>query len=116
MKRFGELFGIIKKSLILGEIMEKFKEKIKVSSETMERLNAIDQEYKKSGRKLEFRDKIATAVYMAILDIETENKKEEIEKLEFMDNLNKIICNYEVLKPIISKCLKKKQFYNEIEK
>ena len=73
----------------------------------MERLNSIDKEYKKSGRKLEFRDKIATAVYMAILDIETENKDEEIEKLEFLNNLNKIICNYENLNPIISEFLNK---------
>lgn len=96
--------------------MENFREKIRVNSETMERLNAIDQEYKKSGRKLEFRDKIATAVYMAILDIETENKDEEIEKLEFLNNLNKIICNYEDLNPIISEFLNRKNFSKVLEK
>ena len=99
----------------MGEVMENFKERIKVNSETMERLDLINQEYKKSGRKLEFKDKIATAVYMAILDIETENDQEEIKKLEFMDILNQIICNYEDLKPIISKYLKKRNFSN-IEK
>ena len=96
--------------------MENFREKIRVNSVTMERLNAIDQEYKKSGRKLEFRDKIATAVYMAILDIETENKDEEIEKLEFLNNLNKIICNYEDLNPIISEFLNRKNFSKVLEK
>lgn len=96
--------------------MENLREKIRVNSETMERLTAIDQEYKKSGRKLEFRDKIATAVYMAILDIETENKDEEIEKFEFLNNLNKIICNYEDLNPIISEFFNRKNFSKVIEK
>mgnify|MGYP004639914561 CR=1 FL=1 len=96
--------------------MENFREKIKVTSETMERLNTINQEYKKNDRKLESRDKIAAAVYMAILDIETENKDEEIEKLEFLNSLNKIICNYEDLNPIISEFLNRKNFSKVIEK
>mgnify|MGYP004508997207 FL=1 len=96
--------------------MEEFREKIKVNSETMELLNAVNQAYKKSGRILEFRDKIATAVYMAILDIVTENQKEENEKLELMDTLNQIIYNYEDLKPIISEYLKTKKSSNMIER
>ena len=32
--------------------MENFKNKLKVNSETMEKLNAINQEYKKSGREI----------------------------------------------------------------
>ncbi len=96
--------------------MKKFRESIKVTSETMERLNAIDQEYKKIGRNLEFIDKIAAAVYMSILDIKTENKKEELEKIDLMNTLNKIICNYDDLKPVISDYFKNKQTFNIIEK
>ena len=96
--------------------MEKFRKKIKVSSETMERLNAVNHEYEKNGKKLDFRDKIATAVYMAILDIETENQKEEIEKLEFMNSLNQIIYNYKDLNPIILEYLKNKKDLNMLEK
>lgn len=53
---------------------------------------------------------------MAILDIETENKDEEIEKLDFLNSLNKIICNYEDLNPIISEFLNRKNFSKVIEK
>ena len=72
--------------------------------------------WKNLEKKLEFQDKIATAVYMAILDIETENKKEEVEKLEFLNSLNQIIYNYKDLKPIISEHLKKKKNTNIVEK
>ena len=82
--------------------MSDFREKIKINSDTKERLSSISEVYKKSGRELEFRDKIATAVYMAILDVDTENQEEEAEKMEYMNNINKIIYNYEELKPIIS--------------
>ena len=50
---------------------------------------------KNNGRKLELQDKIASAVYMAILDIETENAEEEMKKKEYMEIINKTICNYE---------------------
>ena len=96
--------------------MEQFKENLKVNSETMQILNIINEEYKKTGRKLEFRDKIATAVYMTILDIDTENETEEMEKLEFMDSLNKIICNYEYFKPIISEYVKNRNKFEFLEK
>ena len=74
--------------------MENFKNKLKVNSETMEKLNAINQEYKKSGRELEFQDKIATAVYMAILDVDTNDEKEQAKKLEYLHVLNEIIYNF----------------------
>lgn len=96
--------------------MKQFKEQIKVNSETMQRLNVINQEYKKSGRTLEFRDKIATAVYMAILDIDTENESENSEKLEFMNSLNKIICDYEYFKPLVSEYIARKRNANILEK
>ena len=88
--------------------MEQFKKQIKVNSETMQRLNIINEEYKKSGRILKFRDKVATTVYIALLDIETENESEKSEKLEFLNSLNKIICNYEYFKPLVSEYIARK--------
>lgn len=92
--------------------MENFRNKLKVNSETMERLNAINQEYKKSGRELEFQDKIATAVYMAILDVDTNDEKEQAKKLEYLHVLNEIICNYDDLEPFLSEYIKRKKQEN----
>ena len=96
--------------------MDKFKESIKVTSETVQRLNSIDKAYQMSGRKLKFRDKIATAVYIAILDIDTESENERLEKLEFLNGINKIICNYEYFRPIVSEYVENKKFSNIFEK
>ena len=96
--------------------MSNFREEIKVNTDTKERLSAISEVYRKSGRKLEFRDKIATAVYMAILDVDTENTEEEAEKMEYMNNINKIIYNYEELKLIISEFFANKRNSQLIEK
>lgn len=63
-----------------------------------------------SGRKLEFEDKIATAVYMAILDVKAESKEEEMKKMEYMMNINKIICNYEELRPILTEFFERKKY------
>lgn len=57
---------------------------------------------KNNGRKLELQDKIATAVYMAILDVEVDTEDEKIKKMEYINNINKIICNYEELMPIFT--------------
>ena len=58
------------------------------------------QNIKNNGRKLELQDKIATAVYMAILDVEVDTEEEKNKKMEYINNINKIICNYEELMPI----------------
>ena len=79
--------------------MNKFKESLK----------AVEKNYKNIGRKLEFKDKIALAVYMAIQDIETQNSQEEFIKTEYMMNINKVICNYEELKPILTEYFEKKK-------
>lgn len=69
-----------------------------------------------SGRKLEFEDKIATAVYMAILDVKAESKEEEMKKMEYMMNINKIICNYEELRPILTEFFERKKYNNILER
>ena len=96
--------------------MENFKEKLKFNSETSELLDSVNQVYKKSGKELDFRDKVATAVYMAILDVDTKDEKEQSEKIEFMDSLNKIIYNYEYLRPIMFEYFKNKKSSITIEK
>ena len=57
----------------------------------------------------EFKDKIALAVYTAIQDIETQNSQEEFIKTEYMMNINKVICDYEELRPILTEYFEKKK-------
>lgn len=86
-----------------------FDKEIKVDSETMKSIKAVEKTYEKLGKKLEFRDKVALAVFNALNDLEVTNEDEKIEKLEYMINLNKIICNYEELRPILSSFFIKKK-------
>lgn len=72
-----------------------------------ESLRAVENTYNHQGRKFEFQDKVALAVYNAILDLDTESKDEELMKIEYLMNLNKIICNYEELRPVMN------QFFGE---
>ena len=51
---------------------------------------------------------------MAILDIDIEDKEDEIRKVEYMDNLNKIICNYEELMPIFNEYLERKKYKRKV--
>ena len=37
---------------------------------------------------------------MAILDVEVDTEEEKNKKMEYINNINKIICNYEELMPI----------------
>ena len=66
---------------------------------------------KNSGRKMGFEDKIAVAVYMAILDVKAENKEEEKKKMEYMIDINKVICHYEELKPILNDFFESKKYF-----
>lgn len=50
---------------------------------------------------------------MAILDIDTKDEEEETKKIEYMENLNRIICNYEELMPIFNEYLDRKNKINE---
>lgn len=78
-----------------------FDESLKVDNSTMEQIHAVEKAYQKQGRELEFRDKIALAVYNAINDVEASTKEEKMAKLEYTMNLNKIICSYEELRPLL---------------
>ncbi len=81
-------------------------------NEFKESLRAVEDTYEKQGQKLEFKDKIALAVYNAILDLKPQDKTEEVMRLEYLMNLNKIICNYEEIKPVMAKFFGEK-FKNE---
>lgn len=78
-------------------------------NEFKESLKVVEEDYKSKGRKLEFKDKIALAVYMAIQDIEPQNSQEVFIKTEYMMNINKVICNYEELRPVLTEYFEKKK-------
>lgn len=92
-----------------------FKENLKINNETMQKLNAVANAYKMQGREREFdlTEKISTAVYTAILEIETESSEEENEKMNIAMNLDKVI-RYgkkykDILEPFWNKVYSKKQ-------
>ena len=78
-------------------------------NEFKESLKVVEEDYKNKGRKLELKDKIALAVYTAIQDIEPQNSQEEFIKTEYMMNINKVICNYEESRPILTEYFEKKK-------
>jgi hypothetical protein len=86
--------------------MNEFIKRIKASKEINEGIEAIEKFYSEQSLKLEFRDKVASAMYLAILDINTNNEKEEKLKNDYIDLLNKVIYNYDELQPLIEKKLK----------
>lgn len=79
-----------------------FEERLKLSDETLANIEAVEKNYNRLGRKMEFRDKIALAVFNAISGVKTSNRDEELARMEYMDNLNKVICNYDELKPFLN--------------
>lgn len=93
----------------------KFKENLKINNETMQKLNAVANAYKMQGREREFdlTEKISTAVFTAILEIETESSEEENEKMNIAMDLDKVI-RYgkkykDILEPFWNKVYIKKQ-------
>ena len=92
-----------------------FKENLKINNETMQKLNAVANAYKMQGREREFdlTEKISTAVFTAILEIETESSEEENEKMNIAMDLDKVI-RYgkkynDILEPFWNKVYIKKQ-------
>lgn len=93
----------------------KFKENLKINNETMQKLNAVANAYKMQGREREFdlTEKISTAVFTAILEIETESSEKENEKMNIAMDLDKVI-RYgkkykDILEPFWNKVYIKKQ-------
>lgn len=82
--------------------MNDFKKSLKVQKNAHEKQNQI-----------EFKEKIAIAVSQAIKDIDVENNEDQIMKTEYMLNLNKIIYNYEELRPIFTKFFEEKNKWNK---
>ena len=84
--------------------MNKFKDSLKI-------VQALENTYKQHGTIFEFKDKVALAVYYAMIDIQPKNKQEELQKQEYIVALNKFICNFEELEPVISQYLHEKTEY-----
>ncbi len=82
---------------------------MKASNEFKESLKVIDREYQKYGKKMSIEDKIALAVYQSIMEVPTESREEEIIKMEYLMNMNKILSNYEELKPLLTEYFNKKR-------
>lgn len=78
--------------------MNKFKESLKI-------VQAVEDTYKQQGARFEFKDKVALTVYNAMIDIRPSNRQEELQKRQYIEGLNKFICNFEELEPIISEYL-----------
>lgn len=83
--------------------MNKFKESLRV-----ELIDSVEEQYKKQGKKLEFKDKVALAVYDAILDVPVQNQEEMLMRTEMVMNINKYICNYEELRPVLTRYFEEK--------
>lgn len=68
-------------------------------------VQAVEDVYQKHGISFEFKDKVALIAYSALLEIQPKNKEEELMKKEYIEGINKFICNFEELEPIISRYL-----------
>lgn len=82
---------------------------MKASNEFKESLKVIDKEYQKHGKKMPVEDKIALAVYQSIMEVPAESREEEIIKMEYLMNMNKILSNYEELKPLLTEYFSNKR-------
>ncbi len=89
--------------------MNKFCKSIKANNYTMQAIKAVEEAQKQQHRKMKFEDKVALAVYHAIQEIHTNSEDESRMKSEYMLFLNKVICNYDYLKPNIIESLDKKR-------
>lgn len=70
--------------------MNEFKNKLKVEIRNMKDIPVSNYTREKS-----YIEKIADAVYMAILDVKPENEEEKMKQTELLHNVNKFIYEYE---------------------
>ena len=117
MKRYNSHYKnamVNKNKGVLPKVSRKsFIGNLKLRNETMKSIKEVEKEYKKRGEKIKFKDKIALAIYESIKDIKTVTKEEDLQKLEYMINLNKIICDWEELRPILTKYFEDKKLKKE---
>lgn len=117
MKRYNSYYKnamVNKNKGVLPKVSRKsFIGNLKLRNETMRSIKEVEKEYKKNGEKIEFKDKIASEICESIRNIKTETKEEELQKLEYMINLNKIINNWEELRPILIRYFEEKKLKNE---
>ena len=80
--------------------MTEFEKRLRISKETRDNIKAKEKEFNKSARQQTFKDKIGLAICEAIEKVEVKTRDEEIMKTEYMMNINKILSNYEELRPL----------------
>ena len=90
-----------------------FTNNLKINNKTISNIKTVGDEYRKQESNLEFKDKIASGICESIKNIKAETKEEELQKLEYMINLNKIINNWEELRPILTRYFEEKKLKNE---
>lgn len=76
--------------------MNKFKEELAVHNYNLKQFDT-------------FKDKVQNAVFQAILNIETNSAYEQMEKIDMMNDLNKILGSYEELRPILTEYFERKR-------
>lgn len=76
--------------------MNKFKEELAVHNHNLKQFDT-------------FKDKVQNAVFQAILNIETNSAYEQMEKIDMMNDLNKILGSYEELRPILTEYFERKR-------
>lgn len=90
-----------------------FINKLKVKNKVTKNSITNEKEYTDLSENIDFSDKVALKIHEAIKSIETETKEEEFNKIEYMINLNKIISNWEELRPILTKYFEENKLKKE---
>lgn len=78
--------------------MNDFKKRIQITNNTQEIIHSVENYYSSKGQEMSFKDKIALAVYDAILSVETQNQEEEQIKKYMLNTVNKYVSNLELEK------------------
>lgn len=90
-----------------------FRDNLKFKNKVTKNITTNEKNYIESSEKVDFSDKVALKIYESIKNIETETKEEEFKKIEYMINLNKIINNWEELRPILTKYFEENKLKKE---
>ena len=83
--------------------MNDFEKRIKVDIGTIKKINDTE------SNEQAFKNKLAFAVCEAIDKVQARTKQEEIMKTEYLLNINKIINDYEELRPILTEYFENKK-------
>lgn len=75
--------------------MSKFNKNIKVDTETMKKIKAVEKAHQSQGKELELTEKICVAIYTSILEIEAKDIEEKAKIIDSAINISKLARYYE---------------------